>query len=352
MHLCTTRLDLLKVNTARAIDPARAGRRRGARAAQRSRAARARPARAIRWSGARVSVASPGSRGTKRSTSSPSGIRAATAGSRRHLPHRARHHQRGVLRRAEGGAVHRHEQHRQRGPRVPRAVDRRAEGDDRRCRHDLLLPRRDRERPHRAVRRRRRERAAGVHEVPVPREEARREDRGRQPVPRARARALLGAVERRERDVRHEDDRRVLLDPHRRRRRVRQRRAQAAARDRRHRSSSSSAPTRTASTRCSKSSKTNRSIELETASGATRADMERFARMYAAARSAVLVWSMGITQHDARRRQRARDREPRPRARQCRAARAPDSCRSAVTPACRAAPRWVATRPRSRAACR
>jgi molybdopterin-dependent oxidoreductase alpha subunit len=36
---------------------------------------------------------------------------------------------------------------------------------------------------------------------------------------------------------------------------------------------------------------------LEEASGATRADMERFARMYAAAGSAVLVWSMGVTQH-------------------------------------------------------
>jgi molybdopterin-dependent oxidoreductase alpha subunit len=38
--------------------------------------------------------------------------------------------------------------------------------------------------------------------------------------------------------------------------------------------------------------------ELEEQSGATRADMERFARMYAAAESAVLVWSMGITQHE------------------------------------------------------
>jgi molybdopterin-dependent oxidoreductase alpha subunit len=37
--------------------------------------------------------------------------------------------------------------------------------------------------------------------------------------------------------------------------------------------------------------------DLEAASGASRADMERFARMYGAARSAVLVWSMGITQH-------------------------------------------------------
>ncbi len=38
--------------------------------------------------------------------------------------------------------------------------------------------------------------------------------------------------------------------------------------------------------------------ELERASGASRADMARFARMYASAGSAVLVWSMGITQHE------------------------------------------------------
>ncbi len=37
--------------------------------------------------------------------------------------------------------------------------------------------------------------------------------------------------------------------------------------------------------------------DLERLSGASRADMERFARMYAEAGSAVLVWSMGMTQH-------------------------------------------------------
>ncbi len=37
--------------------------------------------------------------------------------------------------------------------------------------------------------------------------------------------------------------------------------------------------------------------ELERLSGASRADMERFASMYAAAESAILVWSMGLTQH-------------------------------------------------------
>jgi molybdopterin-dependent oxidoreductase alpha subunit len=39
--------------------------------------------------------------------------------------------------------------------------------------------------------------------------------------------------------------------------------------------------------------------ELEARSGVSRAAMEAFARRYASARSAVLVWSMGITQHRA-----------------------------------------------------
>jgi len=39
--------------------------------------------------------------------------------------------------------------------------------------------------------------------------------------------------------------------------------------------------------------------DLERASGASRDDMARFARMYAEARSAVLVWSMGVTQHES-----------------------------------------------------
>ena len=37
--------------------------------------------------------------------------------------------------------------------------------------------------------------------------------------------------------------------------------------------------------------------ELERLSGASRPDMERFAAMYAAADSAIFVWSMGLTQH-------------------------------------------------------
>lgn len=37
--------------------------------------------------------------------------------------------------------------------------------------------------------------------------------------------------------------------------------------------------------------------ELERLSGASRADMERFAALYAASESAIFVWSMGLTQH-------------------------------------------------------
>ena len=231
VHLCTTRLDLLKVNTAPAIDDdalADVGtleRSNGRELRELGRLAHPMVRRAGERGFTRVLV---GRRARPDRGSHPRDH----ARPRRHLPDRARDHQRGVLRRAEGGALDRHEQRRQRGARVPRAVDDRAEGGDRRRGHHVLVPRRDRQRPDRAVRLRRRERAAGVHEVPVPREEAGREDRGRQPAARAGPRALLGAVERRERDVRHQDDRRVLPGPHRRRRRVRQRRAEAPARDR------------------------------------------------------------------------------------------------------------------------
>ena len=120
--------------------------------------------------------------------------------------------------------------------------------------------------------------------------------RGGEPVPGARARALLGAVERRERAVRHEDRRRVLRDPHRRRCRVRERRAEGTARERR--IDRDFVNEHTAGFDALLAELEDEPYDaLEQASGATRADMARFARMYAAARSAVLVWSMGVTQH-------------------------------------------------------
>ena len=50
--------------------------------------------------------------------------------------------------------------------------------------------------------------------------------------------------------------------------------------------------------------------ELERSRGASRADMERFARLYARRARAVLVWSMGITQHAHGVDNVAADREP------------------------------------------
>ena len=92
--------------------------------------------------------------------------------------------------------------------------------------------------------------------------------------------------------------------------------------------------------------------DLERQSGASRADMERFARMYAAAPTRGARVVDGDHAARARLRQRRRDREPRARPRQRRPSAARGSCRSAATPACRAARRWARTPPRSPAACR
>ena len=89
--------------------------------------------------------------------------------------------------------------------------------------------------------------------------------------------------------------------------------------------------------------------DLERQSGATRADMERFARMYADAHVGGAHLVDGDHPARARRRQRRRDRQPRARAGQRRSARARGSCPSVAIPGCRAAPRWAPTPPRSRA---
>ena len=51
------------------------------------------------------------------------------------------------------------------------------------------------------------------------------------------------------------------------------------------------------STSCSLTLEAESFADLEAASGATSGDMARFARLYADASAAVLVWSMGVTQH-------------------------------------------------------
>ena len=149
-----------------------------------------------------------------------------------------------------------------------------------------------------------------------------------------------------------QDDRRVLRGAHRRRRRVRQRRAEGAARRR-------AASTASFVARAHRRASTSCVAELErrvvrrprAAVGRDRAPTwSASPRMYAAADSAVLVWSMGITQHAHGVDNVRGDRQPRRSPAATSAGRAPASCRSAATPACRAAPRWAPTRPRFPAA--
>ena len=160
VHLCTTRLNLLRVNTMGALDPTRPRRRRAAAARCAARSCATSAGSPTRWCAARASPASPASSWDEALDLVADRIRATTPDRLARLPHRARHHQRDVLRRAEVHPLPRHQQHRQRGARLPRAVDHHAEADDRRRRDDVLVHRRDQQRPHRAVRRQRRQRAS------------------------------------------------------------------------------------------------------------------------------------------------------------------------------------------------
>ena len=218
-HLCMVRLELMRLNTAPALDPARWPTVAALGDATSAGAARAGPP-------ARADAAPPrrarlprrlvgrGARSDRR--------RAARrrSAARRLLPDVARHHQRGLLRGAEGGAVPRHQSRRQLRAPVSCRLDRRHESDARLRRVDLQLHGLAARRPDRVLRVERRQQPAGDDQVPAPREEERRADRGRQSVSRARPRALLGAVDRVERDVRHGARRPLVRRPHRRRSRV------------------------------------------------------------------------------------------------------------------------------------
>ena len=106
--------------------------------------------------------------------------------------------------------------------------------------------------------------------------------------------------------------RRVLRRPHRRRRRVPQRRAEGAARRGRGSTGRSSASTRPASTSCCTSSSGE---SFDRSRGAVGRDPRRHGAVRPPLRdgadSAVLVWSMGITQHAYGVDNVTRDREPR-----------------------------------------
>ena len=224
-HLCMVRLELLRLNTAPALDPGRRRRRVDAGrpvvggSARAREAARADAAAARR---ARLPRRELG-RGARRRRRRPARHRAGAA---RLLPHLARHHQRGLLRGAEGGALLRHQPRRQRGAAVPRGVDGGDEGDARLRRLDLQLRRLARRRPDRAVRLERRQQPAGHDQVPARSEGARRAGRRRQPVSRAGPDALLDPVDRQQRDRRHPHRRPLDRRAHRRRPRLPRRRAE------------------------------------------------------------------------------------------------------------------------------
>ncbi len=82
---------------------------------------------------------------------------------------------------------------------------------------------------------------------------------------------------------------------------------------------------------------------LERGSGLTRADMLRFAEAFGKARHAIVVWSMGITQH-AYGTTTCAPSSICNYAKATSAARTPDSCRSVATAACKAARKWAASR--------
>ena len=140
IHLCMTRLNLLRLNTMPALDVRRLADVAGAARAAQRRAARARapalPA-AARSRRPRLSAHQLG-RGIRAHRRAHPLQRAAPHRVLFHLP---RHHQRDLLRRAEGGALPRHQQHRQRRAPLPLAVDRRDEARARRRRHHVQLSR-------------------------------------------------------------------------------------------------------------------------------------------------------------------------------------------------------------------
>ena len=122
-HLCMVRLELMRLNTAPALDPAILDRRvRRSPRARRPNCARsaACPCRCCGAAARRGSLRHPG---TRRWIGSPRSFASVRSGARRLLPDVARHHQRGLLRGAESRAVPRHAPRRQFRAALSRGVD-------------------------------------------------------------------------------------------------------------------------------------------------------------------------------------------------------------------------------------
>ncbi len=204
------------------------------------------------------------------------------------------------------------------------------------------LQRCHRERPHRHLGCEPGQQPTGVHEVPLPGPPARRPGGGGEPLSRAGARPLLGAVERRVGGVRHEDVRPARAGAPRRRRGLRQRRAEAADRARGRRSHLHRRAHRRVGRDGGGAGEAGRRRALR--SGRSRASagrgVRRRVRLGAARPSCCGRWASPSTA--------TRWRACRPSSTWAwpgatSAATAPGSCPCGVTPVCRAAPRWGRT---------
>ena len=103
-HLCMVRLELMRLNTAPALDPRRSRMPRRCRATSRG-AARAGPAAGADAAACRRPWLPRRRAGTTPSTGSPREAARGRPAAHGVLPDLARHHQRGVLRRPEGRAI-------------------------------------------------------------------------------------------------------------------------------------------------------------------------------------------------------------------------------------------------------
>ena len=83
---------------------------------------------------------------------------------------------------------------------------------------------------------------------------------------------------------------------------------------------------------------------IERGSGVDRATIERIADMYAAAKTAIFGWCMGITHHAHGVGNVQSHHQPRPDARHGRPARVRACCRSAAIPTCKASALWASRR--------
>ena len=219
------------------------------------------------------------------------------SGSRRVLPDVEGHHERVVLRRAEGRAHLRQRERGQLRAAVPCGLDGGDEGGARARRVHVQLRRLDWRRPRRVLRVEHPQQPAGHDQVSLLRAAARHSDCRGEPAARARPRALLDPVGDRERAVRHQAGRSLVRGSHGRRSRLPRRDAASASRDGRRRS----CVPRRAHERVRRRRRRRRSASRGPPSrprAARRAPTSSASR--ACSRigpNTVLVWSMGLTQH-------------------------------------------------------